>query len=92
MKLRGLYRVRWQHYGEPELQCRSCFEFLPFSEYTPRRLSMCKVCRKAENRPRQRVAMRVLRRRRRGDAAVKQAYDADYYRRNYSTLARATVR
>lgn len=86
--MKGMHRVRWPKDGEPEMQCARCYEFLPITaefwrpEWGTQR---CKACQDEVRKPRQRQAMR---RKRAGDKEVARAYEADFYRRKYSTLAR----
>lgn len=86
--LRGMHRIRWAAGGEPEMQCSHCYEFLPITTefWRPGHgIQRCAVCIQEARRPRARLAMR---RKRAGDRAIARAYEADYYRRRYSTLAR----
>lgn len=74
----GLHRVRWPSHAEPDMQCATCYEFLPLTTefWEPERgLRRCRACLSEANR----VRLRAVRDR--------QTYWRNWSRRNRSSLA-----
>lgn len=90
---KGLHRVRWIAGEDPEMQCASCFEFLPLTTefWDPRHgTRRCKVCWAEAKKSYHAEYMRKFRAKRRDakNPAVAANYDANWKRRNTSLLSR----